>query len=84
MHEAALPRFDVLQYDLSPGTFGYEAARHERAGCANVFFSPFRGAPAGLPRRDVLARLGADFPRSVILCSMFNVDHIRANARALA
>ena len=81
MHEAVLPRFDVLQYDLSPDSPGYDCVRSERAECANIFFSPFRGAPAGVPRNEVLSRLGKDFPRSVVLCSMFNPEHIRANAR---
>ncbi len=84
MHEAVLPRFDVLQYDLPPDGPGYERMRSERAGCSNILFSPFRGRGAGVPRNEVLSRLAADFPRSVILCSMFNPDHIRTNARALA
>jgi aryl-alcohol dehydrogenase-like predicted oxidoreductase len=83
VHEATLPRFDVLQYNLSPGAAGYDAVRVQRGGAANVFFSPFRGAPAGMPRDEVLRQLGKDFPRSVILCSMFNPEHIRANTRAI-
>ena len=83
VHAPVLPRFDVLQYDLSPDGPGYERVRNERAGRPNIFFSPFRGASASLPRNEVLARLGTDFPRSVVLCSMFNPDHIRANARVI-
>lgn len=83
VHEGSLSRFDVLQYDLSPGVAGYDTVRQQRGEAANVFFSPFRGAPAGMPREEVLRQLGKDFPRSVILCSMFNPEHIRANTRVL-
>jgi hypothetical protein len=38
----------------------------------------------GLDFTDVLARLWADFPRSVVLSSMFDPDHIRANAAKAA
>jgi aryl-alcohol dehydrogenase-like predicted oxidoreductase len=73
--------FDVLQYDLSPGGPGYDRVRNERAEAANILFSPFGGAVPGLPRSEILTRLACDFPRSVVLCTMFNPEHIRANAR---
>ena len=83
MHRTYLSRFDVLQFDLSPGAHDYGPILAERSGSPNVFFSPFRQAPEGMARADVLRGLAADFSRSVILCSMFNPDHIRANVRAL-
>jgi aryl-alcohol dehydrogenase-like predicted oxidoreductase len=76
--------FDILQYDLSPGVPGYERVHRERAEKANIFFSPFGAAFAGGPRCEILTRLASDFPRSVVLCSMFNPEHIRANARVFS
>jgi len=72
-------RFDVLQFNNSPGAEHYDAVRRELAERPNLFFSPFR-ASGGMDPGQVLARLSADFPRSVVLCSMFTPKHIRANA----
>ena len=72
--------FDVLQFDApSPGTES-GALRRERGDRANVLFSPFVGAGTLSKPGDVLGRLWREFPRSVVLCSMFNPDHIRSNA----
>jgi aryl-alcohol dehydrogenase-like predicted oxidoreductase len=79
---ASFDRFDVLQCDLAPGADGYDAFRLAHSEEANLFFSPFRGAPANMPRSEVLGVLTRDFPRSVVLCSMFSEKHIRANARS--
>lgn len=83
IHAHYLDRFDVLQFDLSWGGPDYEAVRDVRRDHANIFFSPFRSLPPEVSRAEALTALSADFPRSVILCSMFNPDHIRANARSL-
>jgi aryl-alcohol dehydrogenase-like predicted oxidoreductase len=73
------PRFDVLQFNNSPGAAHYHEAQRQRAEASNIFFSPFRSAPGQAPA-DLLTRLWMDFPRSVVLCSMFTPEHIRANA----
>ncbi len=79
---AAWPSFDVLQFNASPAAPHYQAAVAERREKPNVLFSPFRGSN-GLPPHEVLRALPADFPNSVILCSMFQPGHIRANAAAV-
>ncbi|WP_438483664.1 aldo/keto reductase [Oleiharenicola lentus] len=80
-HAPTLSSFDVLQFNLSWRAADYETVKHERAVLSNLFFSPFRGAASQASRLEVLSRLGGDFPKSVILCSMFSPEHIRANAR---
>lgn len=72
--------FDLLQFDCPRAGSVYDLVRKERGGMANVIFSPSRAGFVGLDFPDVLARLWADFPRSVVLSSMFDPDHIRANA----
>ncbi len=74
-------RFDVLQFDNSPAAAHYGQAVGERGGAPNVIFSPLRRR-SGLAPAEVLRKLWADFPRSVVLCSMFNPAHIRENAAA--
>jgi aryl-alcohol dehydrogenase-like predicted oxidoreductase len=76
-------RYDLLQFNASPGAGHYRDALGERGACSNVLFSPLRGG-GDIPPRDVLQRLWRDFPNSVVLCSMFNPAHIRANAQAAA
>lgn len=83
LHETQFSRFDVLQFDLSPGNPDYETVRRQRESAPNVFFAPFRELSPDISRVQALQILGAGFPRSVILCSMFSPEHIRANARAL-
>lgn len=78
--ESVLEKADVLQYNLSPGIDAYDTVRSARSEKPNLFFSPFRGAPEDMPRDAVLRTLATDFPRSVVLCSMFSEKHIRANA----
>lgn len=72
--------FDLLQFDCPRAGSVYDLVKKERGGMANVIFSPSRAGFVGLDFPDVLARLWADFPRSVVLSSMFDPDHIRANA----
>jgi aryl-alcohol dehydrogenase-like predicted oxidoreductase len=84
IHADNLSRFDVLQFNVNISDIGYESLRLMRKDAANIFFSPFRTAPTAMSRAEVLSRLMLDFPRSVVLCSMFNPEHIRANAAAVA
>lgn len=72
--------FDVLQFDAPSTGSESDGLRRERGDRANVIFSPFVGAGPHLNPGDVLGRLWREFPRSVVLCSMFNPDHIRSNA----
>jgi aryl-alcohol dehydrogenase-like predicted oxidoreductase len=72
--------FDVLQFDAPSPSKESDALRRERGDRANVLFSPFVGADPHVNPSDILGRLWREFPRSVVLCSMFNPDHIRHNA----
>jgi aryl-alcohol dehydrogenase-like predicted oxidoreductase len=82
--EAGGDIFDLLQFDCPHVGSVYDLVEKERGGMANVIFSPSRAGFAGLDFPDVLARLWADFPCSVVLSSMFDPDHIRANAAKAA
>jgi aryl-alcohol dehydrogenase-like predicted oxidoreductase len=81
IHAPLLARVDIRQFDLSPAAPHYENARRSHADSANVFFSPLRHRGT-LEPAAALGRLWQDFPRSVVLCSMFSPDHLRSNAAA--
>lgn len=78
--EAAHACLDLLQFDCPGPGADYEEVRRVRGGEANVLFSPFRSAGSAADPGDTLQQLWRDFPRSVVLSSMFNPDHIRKNA----
>lgn len=80
LHESYLANFDLLQFDNSPGAIGYETSIRERAAEPNIIFSPLRGGNGELKPKEKLVRLSEDFTKSVILCSMFNEEHIKSNA----
>jgi len=81
-HTAYLNKFDLLQFDNSPGAAGYDKAVADRGLSSNVIFSPMRGGADDIKPTDKLKLLYKDFPNSVVICSMFNPDHIAANAMA--
>ena len=86
VHALYLRSFDVLQFNCSPGVPDYRDVVAERGGHPNIFFSPFRhrtGSGEAHGPAAILRRLVLDFPRSVVLCSMFSEAHIRANAEAV-
>lgn len=87
LHASYLRMFDVLQFDCSPSVPEYGDIVAEMGGRSNVLFSPFRqsqNATERLAPGAILKRLLVDFPKSVVLCSMFNETHIRDNAAAVA
>jgi len=79
--DAATECLDVLQFDCPRPGAEYEMIKRNRGEQPNVLFSPF-GVARGMPsaRENALPRLWRDFPKSVILCSMFTVSHIRQNS----
>jgi aryl-alcohol dehydrogenase-like predicted oxidoreductase len=79
LHTPYLSRFDVLQFNNSPGAAGYTQTINDRAQFPNVFFSPLRGGSKDLTPNDKLRTLMKDFTKTVILCSMFNKAHILEN-----
>ena len=83
-HEALvvdMGAFDVLQFNASPGAPHYNEAMAAHGSAPNVLFSPLRQR-GGLAPQEALRKLWNDFPNSIVLCSMFDTAHIRANASA--
>jgi aryl-alcohol dehydrogenase-like predicted oxidoreductase len=78
-HNEYLHEFDILQYNNSPGITGYDELVKKRGGASNIFFSPINGGDIKLSAEQKLLKLNQDFPKSVILCSMFNKKHIQNN-----
>ncbi|MGH8048936.1 MAG: aldo/keto reductase [Chthoniobacterales bacterium] len=79
IHDAYLDRFDVLQFNNSPGAPHYPEVLASRQSAANVFFSPLRGSGSAQAGSELLRTMISDFSRSVVLCSMFSESHIREN-----
>ncbi|WP_020605121.1 aldo/keto reductase [Spirosoma spitsbergense] len=80
LHSQYLRHFDVLQFDNSPGATGYKTVVEKRGLASNVLFSPLRGGSNNMTPAEKLKQLGMDFPKSVVLCSMFNEQHLIENA----
>ena len=80
LHAGYLDRFDILQFDNSPGAPGYNVFAGSRGSEPNIIFSPLRNGDPDMSPADKLKRLSRDFPKSVILCSMFKESHIISNA----
>ncbi len=78
-HTDYLNSFDILQFNLSPGAEAYNDVIQKRAGHGNIFFSPLSNRNDNMPAGEKLIKLHEDFPKSVILCSMFNLKHIDEN-----
>lgn len=80
LHQAYLKHFDILQFDNSPGAYSYNEIVESRGKESNIIFSPLRGGSNDLKPAEKLLTLAKDFSNSVILCSMFNEQHMRSNA----
>ena len=81
LHSSYLEYFDILQFNNSPGILHYEDLKVDRSLKPNIFFSPINGGLNLLTPEEKLVQLNMDFPKSVILCSMFNEKHLIANTR---
>ena len=79
LHENYLDKFDLLQYDNPIARGDYSDYLLKRVHQPNIIFSPFKGGSNSMKPAQKLGRLLNDFPDSVILCSMFNPDHIKQN-----
>ena len=80
IHESYLCHFDVLQFDNPSNKLQYDALVNQRSFSPNIIFSAMSGGDSYLKPLDKLRQIVSDFPNSVILCSMFNEEHIKANA----
>jgi len=79
-HRPFFDRFDVLQFNNSPESAHYHETLDLRRSSSNILFPPF-GNRQNQSHLDVLNQLWADFPVSVVLCSMFTPEHIAANLK---
>lgn len=80
-HKAYLDQFDVLQFNNSLGVLGYDDMVKKRGLMPNVIFSPLSGGTKEIKPEEKLAKIFDDFPNSVVLCSMFNEQHILENVK---
>ncbi|NEU10249.1 aldo/keto reductase [Flavihumibacter sp. R14] len=83
LHQSYLEKLDILQFDNSPGAEGYVQSVSERGKRSNIIFSPLKSGDNTLAPKAKLEKLFADFPESVILCSMFREEHIKQNTELL-
>ncbi len=81
LHSSYLEYFDILQFNNSPGIPNYEDLKEDRSLKPNIFFSPINGGLNLLTPEEKLVQLNLNFPKSVILCSMFNEKHLASNAK---
>lgn len=83
LHENYLNCFDLLQFNNSPGNKDYNLVVESRGLQPNIIFSPLSGDSVELSPNEKLKQLFNDFPKSVILCSMFNEKHLIENCMLL-
>ncbi len=81
--EEVLRECDVRQFDCSPAAEDYGAVVAKCGNRPGILFSPFAGAGSTGDRGAMLQKLARDFPKNVVLCSMFSEQHIRANVAAI-
>ncbi len=79
LHTDYLNRFELLQFNNSIGLETYNTVVEKRASEKNIFFSPLNGGHPLVSAEVKLTQLFTDFTNSVVLCSMFREEHIRAN-----
>jgi len=87
--EDALPKggvpgdLDVWQTSVPAGPSAYQCLQSPVPSKSSlILFSPLRG----IPKENASSRLRQlwhDFPRAVVLCSMFNPTHIKCNAASV-
>ena len=79
LHESYIDAFDVLQFNKPPELLEYDRLVINRGMKSNIIFSPIRGGLDSMDPNEKLKKLFDDFPHSVILCSMFNLEHLKQN-----
>ncbi len=81
LHQNYIEQVDVWQFDCSPQAYQYEEWKQKRADKPNILFSPLSGGNPSLKASEKLSTLQKDFPKSVIISSMFNPEHIHQNSK---
>jgi aryl-alcohol dehydrogenase-like predicted oxidoreductase len=83
LHLKYLESLDVLQFNKPVTANSYKSAVENRGLKPNILFSVMNNKPIATQHVDMLKQLMKDFPKSVILCSMFNEEHIRQNVKSV-
>lgn len=81
-HENYLNHFDLLQFNNSQEDLPYSNIKKSRGMKSNIIFSPLNGGSKHVTPDSKFKQLFNDFPRSVILCSMFNEKHLLENIKS--
>ena len=80
LHKDYLNSFDILQFDKPAELDDYKRLVSTRGTEKNIIFSPMKGGGNATPN-DKLKMLLNDFNNSIVLCSMFNLAHVKENIR---
>jgi aryl-alcohol dehydrogenase-like predicted oxidoreductase len=83
LHQSYLNVFDILQFNNPPSP-AYDGLVSTRGMKPNIIFSPIRGGSPTMRPAEKIKKALTDFPNSVMLCSMFNPEHIKQNIRIAA
>jgi len=82
LHESYVHGFDLLQFNKPTEMAEYNKLVLTKGKESNIIFSPLRSIDTR-NAADQLVNLSDDFPKSVILCSMFNAEHLKQNIQAV-
>ncbi len=80
LHKDYLNTFDILQFDKPAELADYNDLVKRRGSERNILFSPMKGG-GDLTANEKLQNLLTDFNNSIVLCSMFNLAHVKENIR---
>jgi aryl-alcohol dehydrogenase-like predicted oxidoreductase len=79
LHQSYINAFDLLQFNSPKRLTDYQELVSEKGKNSNIIFSPIRGGNINLKPKEKIKQLFNDFPNSIILCSMFNLEHLKQN-----
>lgn len=80
LHKDYLNSFNILQFDKPAELADYNELVKRRGDERNILFSPMKGGGNATPN-EKLRNLLNDFNNSIVLCSMFNLAHVKENIR---
>lgn len=80
LHQDYLHSFDILQFDKPAELENYKRLVSTKGIERNIIFSPMKGGGNTTPN-DKLRMLLNDFHNSIVLCSMFNLEHVKENIK---
>jgi len=83
LHASYLADFRIHQTDVPCEPEVPSGAQRKVTEGPRILFSPFRNMTRDKQPTEQLRELARRFPQSVLLCSMFKPEHIKANASVL-